>query len=55
MNKTAVPYFSLNSTSIIGQRVPLKHANLMETCSEENFLREFRMTRDEVKGIAYAR
>ena len=52
VNKTAVPYFALNSTSIIGQRVPLKQVNLMETCSEENFLKEFRMTRDEVKGSA---
>ena len=52
VNKTAVPYFALNSTSIIGQRAPLKHVDLIETCSEEKFLKEFRMTRDEVKGSA---
>ena len=48
-------YLAANSTSIIGKRVPLKHVNLLETCSEKKFLKEFRMTRDEVKGIAYAR
>ena len=49
----AVPYFALNSTSIIRQRVQLKHVNPMETYSEEKFLKEFCMTRDEVRVYAH--
>ena len=44
----AVPCFVLNSTSIIAQRVQLKHANPVETYSEEKLLRKFRITRGEV-------
>ena len=50
-----MPYVALISASIVGQRVQLKHVNPEETCSDENVLKKFRMTRDEVNGTAYAR
>ena len=43
----AVPYFALNLTSTIEQRVPLKHVNPVETYGAENFLKKFRVTRDD--------